>query len=480
MLVASGCSGSNNDTLPECTEGVCPCNEGGLRAAIAEGRGPYTFDCSESTRIRINRELIIESDVTLDGGGIIALDADGRRRVLSVLEGATVELIGFTVINGGVVEGNGGAIHNEGELTLTGCAVADSSAGRESGCRTDDFQLVCAEGGGIWNDGTLTLNASSVIGSSAPFGGGIANRGGVLTLIDSRVEGSSASGCRNPGGLVCSGGGAIWNSGALTMLNSVVSDCTADWGGGIYNRGFAELTDSTVSDSSSDFDGGGLLNFETLALIDTTVAGSVAGQSGGAVANQGGVLEVARSTLSGNSAAAAGGAVINQSGADVVLLNSTVSGNTAERGGAIYSGGSLSVTSSTIAANEAPDGSAIFDPGNVGQGPGTLRSTLVEGSCSGSELGSEGYNVEGPGSTCGLDQETDRSAEADLGLGPLDDNGGPTRTHALSPISVAVDRIPEVDCLDASGESLTADQRGTTRPSGGTSACDVGSFEVQQ
>lgn len=265
----------------------------------------------------------------------------------------------------------------------------------------------------------------------------------------------------------------------MSMLNSTVSGSTADWGAGIYNRGFPTLTNSTVSGNSSGFDGGGLLNFETLTLIDSTVVDNAAGQSGGGVANQGGVLEVTRSTLSGNTAAAAGGAVINQAGAEVALSNSTVSGNTAETGGGIYNGGALSIASSTMAENDAPDGSAMFDPGNATSGPRTIRSTLMEGNCSGSTLDSEGYNVEAPGNTCGLDQATDRPAEAELGLGPLEYNGGPTETHTLSASSAGADLIPVADCVDARGEPLTVDQRGEPRPAGASSACDAGSFEAQ-
>ena len=66
-----------------------------------------------------------------------------------------------------------------------------------------------------------------------------------------------------------------------------------------------------------------------------------------------------------------------------------------------------------------------------------------------------------------------------LNLGPLGDNGGPTMTHALLPGSVAIDVIPETECLDADGEPLTTDQRGEPRPETGGTMCDVGSFEVQ-
>ena len=78
-----------------------------------------------------------------------------------------------------------------------------------------------------------------------------------------------------------------------------------------------------------------------------------------------------------------------------------------------------------------------------------------------------------PGNTCRFDQEGDqvRVTEEDLKLGPLQDNGGPTMTHALLSGSVAIDVIPADMC------EVDEDQRGEPRP-GGT-MCDVGAFEVQ-
>jgi hypothetical protein len=80
---------------------------------------------------------------------------------------------------------------------------------------------------------------------------------------------------------------------------------------------------------------------------------------------------------------------------------------------------------------------------------------------------------------CRFDHETDQVnvSSDDLKLGPLQDTGAPTETHALLPGSIAIDVIPEVDCVVAEGEPLTTDQRGQPRP-GGT-LCDVGAFEVQ-
>ncbi|MBW1757724.1 MAG: hypothetical protein JRJ80_16345 [Deltaproteobacteria bacterium] len=108
----------------------------------------------------------------------------------------------------------------------------------------------------------------------------------------------------------------------------------------------------------------------------------------------------------------------------------------------------------------------------------TSTSTLMDGACDEGLRGvaaSDGYNIESSGNTCGFDQPTDQvdvSAE-DLQLGPLQDNGGPTETHALGPGSFAIDVIPEAMC------EVDEDQRGEPRPETGDTMCDVGAFEVQ-
>lgn len=480
-VLIAGCGGSGTGEPPECVEGVCPCTEAGVRAAVAEG-GAFTFDCEGPTTVTTGREIVIENDVTLDGEGNLTLDANQRHRLLSVREGVTVELIGLAIANGNQVEGNGGGVLNEGTLTLTNSTISGSSAGRDSGCITQDPQLLCAEGGGIWNAGTLTLMKSTVSGNAAHFGGGLANRGGSVRSFDSSFTANSAAGCRSNGGVVCSGGGGIWNSGAVAMSNSSVSDSTADWGAGIYNRQVLTLSESIVFENSAGFDGGGLLSFGTVELLNTTVADNSAGQSGGGVANPApGLLEVRNSTLSGNTATAAGGGVYNPAGATADLVNTTVSGNVANMtgGGGVYTGGELTLFSCTLAENQAPSGTSILDAATSTQRTRLIANTLVEGDCDGPPFESGGHNVESPGDTCGFDQGTDQPAEADLDLGPLEDNGGPTRTHALFLSSVALDQIPELECLDFADEPLSTDQRGEPRPAGPRSACDVGAFELQ-
>jgi hypothetical protein len=149
----------------------------------------------------------------------------------------------------------------------------------------------------------------------------------------------------------------------------------------------------------------------------------------------------------------------------VVLLNSTVSGNS----GSAVIAKELTLTNSTLSGSET----AIECKGTC-----TAANTLIRGVCT-SPITSDGYNIESPGDTCGFDQSTDQIKVLDPMLGPLEHNGGPTQTHALLPGSVAIDQIPEADCVDADGQPLTTDQRGEPRPETGGTMCDVGAFEVQ-
>jgi hypothetical protein len=190
--------------------------------------------------------------------------------------------------------------------------------------------------------------------------------------------------------------------------------------------------------------------------------------------------------VSGNSGFFAG-AIWNDGTA--TLRNSTVSGNSCYLAGAIRNSrngtapyGALTLINSTLTRNTTHQGADLQTDG----GTLTIRSSLIAGDCSADPSGSPdvasvGHNIESPGDTCGFDQSTDQvnvTAEQ-LALGPLQDNGGPTETHALGAGSMAIDAIPEGDCVDADGQPLTTDQRGEPRPETGGTMCDVGAFEVQ-
>ena len=257
----------------------------------------------------------------------------------------------------------------------------------------------------------------------------------------------------------------------MTLVNNTVSDNS---GGGIHNErgGSITISSSTVSGN----DGHGIDNNGLAAVINSTISGNNArspASDGGGISN-GGQLTVSNSTSTANSAESGGG-IFN--GATLVITNSTVSGNTAAVAGGIYTseGTDAIMTNCTVSGNT----------GGGLRGPMRVSNSVVKDECLDDPAlnpSSLDYNIESSGDTCGFGQPTDRvNVSADgLKLGPLQDNGGPTMTHALltEPVaSVAIDVIPLEDCVDAESAPLMNDQRGFPRPVG--DGCDVGAFEVQ-
>ena len=194
---------------------------------------------------------------------------------------------------------------------------------------------------------------------------------------------------------------------------------------------------------------------------------SVTGNAGRGIENDG-TLTLTDVTISDNEQG-----ILNPGGVGILTMtNCTVSGNTGARpgGGGVWNSATLTMTNCTLSGNTG--GNIVFEGGTV-----TMTNTLVDGACVDVEepvVTSNGYNIESPGNTCGFDPDgTDLVNVPDAMLGPLQDNGGPTRTHALEG-TVGVDVIPEADC------EVTTDQRGLPRPAGpDPKQCDVGSFEVQ-
>jgi hypothetical protein len=256
-------------------------------------------------------------------------------------------------------------------------------------------------------------------------------------------------------------GGGLLNQGTLTLTHSTVSSNSATYGGGLANSGQLTLTHSTVSSNSAINAGGGLSNTGILTLTYSTVSDNYMdyGSGGGLSNGSTGILTLTHSTVSGN-AAYEGGGLYNYSG-QLTLTHSTVSGNAAYGDGI-----------------EGGEGGGLYDySGRV-----TLTSSIVAGNPYGRDcyfqyqasVTSTGYNLDSDGS-CQLTAATDRPRR-DPSLGPLQDNGGPTFTHALLPGSPAIDAIPWG--TNGCGTTLFSDQRWQARPQAAGGACDIGAYEV--
>jgi hypothetical protein len=223
--------------------------------------------------------------------------------------------------------------------------------------------------------------------------------------------------------------------------------------------------------------GGGLANFGTLTLIQSIVHGNQA-DSGGGLYNSFGTLTLIQSTVRGNQATRYYGGGLANFGT-LTLTQSTVHGNQASSGGGFFNyQGMLTLTQSTVSGKQAGSGGGLFNYGTL-----TLANSIVAnhpdgGDCDASRgraITSKGYNLDSDGS-CHLTAATDLPG-TDPRLRPLQDNGGPTLTHALLPGSPAIDAIPwgANDC----GTKLVSDQRWQARPEAVGGACDIGAYEVE-
>jgi hypothetical protein len=360
----------------------------------------------------------------------------------------------------------GGLYVNGGFLTIESSSIASNqgTGGLPGAYGNSDGE---ARGGGVYNDGTLTVSSSTLSGNSVNSrdygadGGGIYNSG-TLMVTGSTLSGNSAIVGR-PGAQ----GGGIDNAGTLTVSNSILSGNTSnDHGGGVYNFGTLTVTDSTLSGNSATF-GGGISNFGTLTVTGSTLSANSANISvfsdGGGIYN-GGRLTVTSSTLSGNSAWSGGG--IDTIGTQTVTLaNVTFNANRA-----LYingNGGGLYV--SPFGGTAAPVLHNTLIAGNFRGATGTTRDDV-----SGALDPSGNYNLIGDGTgMTGLsngvngNQVGSANTPIDPLLGPLQDNGGPTKTNALLAGS------PAVNAGDPTQLGVP-DQRGVIR-SGGV---NIGAYQA--
>ena len=250
----------------------------------------------------------------------------------------------------------------------------------------------------------------------------------------------------------------------LTVVNGETFGGNA---GGIQNEGTLTVKDCIVSGNSGG-DGGGIQNMFLLTVINTTVSDNVS-DFGGGIGNSGGeILTLTNSTISNNIAEFGGG--ISNLGDKATLINCTISGNFAsDGGGGMDNSGILELVNCTFTENEAPLGSGIYNYGDQV----TLDNTIVAGNLSSDNcegvITSLGYNLDSDG-TCITNGVNNDITDVSPGLAVLQDNSGPTHTHALLPGS------PAIDAGDCSDGTITTDQRGVSRPQG--AGCDIGAFEL--
>jgi len=158
------------------------------------------------------------------------------------------------------------------------------------------------------------------------------------------------------------------------------------------------------------------------------------------------------------------------------LLNSTLSGNTAGVSGVMNGGAkTLQMLNVTISDNTSVDTSRELI---LVSGPSSpafeIKNTIIAGNHGGSNCDFSLATVSW-GNVWVDDASCDGTNLGDPKLGPLTNDGGPTKTHALLVGSGAMDAGNAAVCAAAPVSGV--DQRGVPRPQG--AKCDIGAYEYR-
>jgi hypothetical protein len=444
------------------------------------------------------------------GAGSTTIDGFASDRVFHLLAGASLTVEGVTVRNGSVSGLGGGIFSDQGILTVDQSIVAEN---------------IAETGGGIAVDnGQLSVTNSEITNNDALGGPSVDGRGGGISAViaspivvtDSIISGNEARGGEGANGL---GGGiysktGTWNvfTGNQVSNNDAVGGNDAGAGAGAGRGGgiYSETSTWTVFSTST-----ASLNVAQGGSSDLATGGP--GDGGGIYSSTGETWSITRSTFNDNQAVGGNGEPVSgtggqaRGGAAVIdtsswtVQNSTFSFNSATGGAGGGLGGNgtggaielfnagLVISYSTIADNSANAGA----PGGSGSAGGvnaafggvtTTANIFAKNSASTAandilgNFASIGYNFVGDSTTANWipvpgtgDQLGTTAAPLDPKLGPLDDNGGPTFTRALTVGSTAIDAAEASPAI-----SVPTDQRGVERPDGDNAivgTADIGAYE---
>ena len=318
------------------------------------------------------RDAIHDSNLTLASDDVVTF--------ASVLTGNTIHLEqGEILISDNVdVDGPGADA-----LTVSGENLGGTASSRIlriqsaatpttiSGLTFRDGDVEDTSGGAIAVDSGADVTISDAVftDNEAEYGGGAILNSGELTLVRTDFSGNTADG--GDGG----GGGALYNGGVATVQGGVFSGNRSEGpGGAIDNRDDITLAGVRVTDNTAAGLGGGIVHrpassneYAPLRMSASVVSGNAAG-SGGGVAfapgtgkYAGGASSIARTTISGNEATAndGGGLYVTgvRDGEPLTISQTTISGNSsAEDGGGVMIGGGGPVYDAVLFSNSTVSG----------------------------------------------------------------------------------------------------------------------------
>ena len=299
-----------------------PSKTGMLRTVI--------YDCQNGDEIRFSdtaKTVYLRADVCFSPGKTVTITGpatiataqyNSGTRYFVVPKGATVVMKSLVLSGASPASAAGGAVRNEGTLTMEGCTIKDGQS---------------------WSNG----------------GAIDAGEGSVTTLTNCVISGNKLL------SLGYSGGGICVYKGTLTMTGcSVTNNTGAYYGGGVCFSGTATLTKCIIESNAtySLGSGGGVDGSGTLIMSGGAVRNNSCGYLGGGLRFTGGTATLANVTIESNSTSlsAGEGGGLYTGGAEVTLVGCTVRNNSCgNRGGGIGTSGSLSLKKKCVITGNTPD-----------------------------------------------------------------------------------------------------------------------------
>ena len=338
--------------------------------------------------------ITINKDITIDGKGH-TINAKNLGRIFSIGEGFTVTLTNATLINGKADKG--GAIYNDGSLTLSDVKLSDNAADSYGGAVFNNGELVVSDsvfdsndivnrgsasvdyGGAAiynWKEGTLKVTNSNFTNNIKNYKNGDNLVGAITTIGNATVIGSNfVNNSGRWGGAISATGAELRkNSSTLTVSNTIFKDNSALYAGAVYIWGSNYNIADCVFDNNTAFgkgnmtpnnNNGGALVVSQVSRFNEPITGTISGskfinnkaQYGGAAYFNKGFVTITDSVFENNVATAEGGAVgfSHASVKDLVVSinNSSFVGNKAPVAGAIFTNVDSKITNSNFINNSA-------------------------------------------------------------------------------------------------------------------------------
>jgi CSLREA domain-containing protein len=204
--------------------------------------GVYILTISGNEDLGAAGDLDIQGDLVLigDGAGRTIVDGNGIDRIFDIPGGVTADISDLTLRNGRVAA-SGGAVLNQGRLTLTRALLAGNSAS--------------GDGGAIATNGSnseLHLSASTIASNTSQAKGGAIAVGGMVEIANVTISGNQAN----------LGGGLYVFSDARATANNltIAGNNAASQGGGVLAESSAfigippTITNSILAGNSARTD----------------------------------------------------------------------------------------------------------------------------------------------------------------------------------------------------------------------------------